>query len=705
MRKLGIFFLLAIVWFGAVFFLCPSPSISLDFRTGDEAVVRQMTNEKGHLCLEVTPKQAAANFSAMTVAGIPVFPRDWLVANVASTMPLGESEIVDFPRLFNLLPKLFLLGRITIAALPLGILFLFVAIRYGVPILGRICGRRTFLVVLFASTALSFPEPIVDSSPGLDPSWGWFLCKFAFRNVFGSDVVFTYGPLGFLLCPQVSWACVLCALAANIAFAALWIRLLLRVYGRFEAGRLVSWLLMASAAIPVSMEWRWTMLAVLHAVVPMFPSNKEDRGNKEDWALVDWCISGVLAAVISLMKFSSLTIVLGSQLFCLVAFAFRQRRNAMRAATAFVGIFFVTLGVLSALCFESFGAWGSWIRGSMATASGYNLYMVAEKPWAELLVPVLLMGVCVVAVGWRHCFLFAPILFLTVKYAWVRQTSGPLAYAVALLSEVCLLDDSRRVKRVIALGMIALFLNIALALPSALSGLADLQSVSGIKPLAFWHTLILPVTVQSSLDRSAESVERCKLPPAWRDRIGTAAVVFLPHEHAPAMADETLNVKPLPSLQLYSACHPLLDGRNADFFENHVPDFVICEIGAGSAGHFINYPRMWTALLENYECVGDNGRFVLMTRRRYRRKRPEPALAISPEISVWEKIRGVFLRNPVEYVSVENGAGKVERFQFVRGNQGWAFPLAWIPFDDADERAILSGGEGRTVAVHCRRND
>ncbi len=111
------------------------------------------------------------------------------------------------------------------------------------------------------------------------------------------------------------------------------------------------------------------------------------------------------------------------------------------------------------------------------------------------------------------------------------------------------------------------------------------------------------------------------------------------------------------------------------------------------------------ALLENYECIGDNGQFVLMTRRLYRRKRPEPALVISPEISFWEKMRGVFLRNPVEYVSVENGAGKVERSQFVRGNQGRAFPLAWIPFDDADERAILSGGEGRTVAVHCQRSE
>lgn len=145
------------------------------------------------------------------------------------------------------------------------------------------------------------------------------------------------------------------------------------------------------------------------------------------------------------------------------------------------------------------------------------------------------------------------------------------------------------------------------------------------------------------------------------------------------MADGTLDVKPLPSLQLYSACHPYLDTLNAAFFEKRIPDFVVCEMSAGGCGHFINYPRMWTALLENYESVEGNARFVLMSRRNETRVRPKPTIALLNRFTVMERLRAVFLCNPMEYAALTSEVGEQTRSQLVRGNQGVAFPLELDP--------------------------
>src|SRR5450432_918721 len=50
---------------------------------------------------------------------------------------------------------------------------------------------------------MSFSVPFESVKPGLDESWAWALNAVTQTNyIFGRDVVFTYGPLGFLMCPR-----------------------------------------------------------------------------------------------------------------------------------------------------------------------------------------------------------------------------------------------------------------------------------------------------------------------------------------------------------------------------------------------------------------------------------------------------------------------------------------------------------------------
>ncbi|MBO7721447.1 MAG: hypothetical protein J6T01_03480 [Kiritimatiellae bacterium] len=700
LKNAAVLWVFAAVWALAVWRLAPDPAVGLRFY-GDfrDAQVRQVFEQSGHFHLEVSPKSATSAISSLTIAGIPLFTRKWLETNVDPTFSLGESAIVDFPLFFDLLSRLFPIARAGVAILPAVLLLLQWLILRAIPFLVKVSGRRTFLFCLAVFTLLSLPEPVVATKPNLDPSWAWFLCRFAFTRVFGSDVVFTYGPLGFLLNPQYSWGCVIAALAANLIFAGLWVRLLLKIYRSSDCGRAAAWGLLFTLVIPVVMEWRWSMLAVLHCAAPLFTPVRDEKSSR-----VDLTVAGALAAFVGLMKFSALTVILGSHAFCLAAVLKRDGKAAM-PGFAWYGLGFVAVfSCFSFMCFASPAAWLAWVRGSLYTAAGYNLYMVSEKPIYELALPFILISAFIFTAGWRRSILFTPVLFLTAKYAWVRQSSFPLAYSTAVLAAFCLwlkaAGRRRAVACIAAVTLSTVLVKGIFILPYLLVGIGDVQAAFGLKPVSFLRTLTLPCAVRDTFARSAANLKDSALPGRWRDLIADGGVAFLPFDYGPAMVDGSLKIRPLPSLQLYSGCHPYLDGLNASFFERGAPDWVVCGFDPYWSGYFIDYPRTWKALIENYEVAEFNRDFALMRKRGGRRSPPpSQTLRYSPELRFSERLSGMVFRRPVEYAVLTRDDGCRMSFQFVRGNQGVDFPLAWVPFDKDDIIEILKGGVGRTVSL------
>src|SRR6266550_2927250 len=67
--------------------------------------------------------------------------------------------------------------------------------------------KRTFRVIYGLAIAyvclITLSVPFESVKPGLDESWAWALNAIPGANyIFGKDVVFTYGPWGFLMCPR-----------------------------------------------------------------------------------------------------------------------------------------------------------------------------------------------------------------------------------------------------------------------------------------------------------------------------------------------------------------------------------------------------------------------------------------------------------------------------------------------------------------------
>lgn len=670
---------IALFWRGTI-------PVSLLFGDGVCARVEQVSRADGGFCLRVYPREAAANFTYLTVAGLPVFPKGWLVENCRTTEPLGQSEVVDFPRLFQLLPRLFRLIRLVLAVAPLVVLVLVWIYMRLWPAVKKKDSPRMFGWVMAFVSALSMPAPVLPALPGLDASWVWFLNHYAFSRVFDEDVVFTYGPLGFLLVPELAWGNVCLALVSNLLFICLFGRLLMRIYRHSSDGRPVAWLLLLTMAFPQgTMEWRWVLLAILHVAWPTVRDDEKRFAERGDFA-----IAGALVGFLSFVKFSSLVAVCGAQLFCLALVVLQGGRKTRGVVVAY---FLTALSVFVCGAVVFFGSWTrllSWIVGSVQTASGYNLHMVAEKTSLELAIPFVVILFFSRIVGWKRTVLFSPILFCTAKYAWVRQSASPLIYISSALMVLCLVSQPFIRKRVLSFCVSGWLVCAALGVPWLLSGLAGVESVCGLNPVSFLQTVFLPRTMAEMSRRSRRALEEYRIPHKWRERIGDSSVMCFPWGYEPAMADPTLNLVPLPSLQLYSACHPALDERNADFVNGPVaPRFVVLGLSGGC--DVINYPRTWAAIFSNYSLIGRNDRYALLARLKQRRPWPQKRVQYDAGRTIAEKLVALAFRLPVEYFERGDLSGRRIRHAYVRGNQGVDFPDEWIAFGIDDVLSVLAG--------------
>lgn len=683
------------------------------------------------------------------IFGFNVFPSDWIAGSIAprgdvyaaensarkNGDPLyisscaGHDEL-DYVRFFDLLPRLFRLARFCLALAPLALLGVFLVARFVVRRAKVVDRPVVFAGVLAVFSLLSLPNPIWASSPGLDSSWTWFLSHFAWSRVFGSEVVFTYGPLGFLLHPELTLSNALAGLGLSFAFAASWAWLLWIVYSRVPNGRASAWLLLFTMLFPqMNLEWRLVVLSCLLSAIPLVLPPAEESSHRATYSLA---LAGAFLAVNSLVKFTSLTAVLGTQVFCLVWLAFRDRMQALRSVGVFAGSFSVVFAALSSFLFPSVGAVVLWVKGSLATASGYNLYMIADKSWPELLVPFAIVLVCLFRFIGKDAGLKAfaaylvasPFVFCTVKYAIVRQSSLPLMYGTVAILAMCVAVCPKMRRFAVGMGVALYVVSVVMVSPYVLSGMYT-GFPFGLNPAGIARTLRLGKSIDAARIETECNLQKWKIPNEWRHMIGGGTVLFTPSEMGPAMVANTSVVTvPLPSLQLYSSCNPYLDECNAALLAGgHSPGWVIVAAESNGCGHMINYPRFFTAMVDNYEVVSEEGALLLMKLRD-----PKPAgaaanrqlqcavsrrsvkvgewldcrelrgrsIAVEWSRTVFGKFCGLFLRSTMCYLNVRYDDDASCRFQFIPDNSAsFPFRLDCIAHDDKDVARVLKGEENR----------
>ena len=246
--------------------------------------------------------------------------------------------------------------------------------------------ERALAGVLLFIGIFSFPELPALS---LDPSWRLVLTRAFYDGLqFGRDVVFTYGPLGFLMGNTYDgshfWVLIGWQVMKSAAFAAV--------------------VLQAGERLPVVARWAG------YAAVMLFGAYFDDMLHlsivlllglwcvREDDAPGPWAtlaIGGGLA-VLSVIKFTSLLLAAGTVVVCAITLFRLTRRGSARALLGgYVGGFIL----IWLLARQSLGHVPDYLINAWRIGRGYEESMSVPAPYAALWKALMVLALVALTLG------------------------------------------------------------------------------------------------------------------------------------------------------------------------------------------------------------------------------------------------------------------------------------------------------------------
>ncbi len=474
--------------------------------------------------------------------------------------------------------------------------------------------------VVFYYAVAQWPGGHAPIDTGLDASWIYGMnVLFNAGPVFGREVSFTYGPLGFLLNP--------CAVEGNLARALFfWIAVHLAIVAllvtavrqkrNWQACGMVGLATLAHA-LGVWQEY-WAALTVgIFVLAALLLTGKRTWA----WALAAGGLAGVLAAIKLTSGAAAISILILALAFISAPIE-RKKRVAILAAAALVCVWVPIFFSF----FDGVGSFVRWIEWSAEISSGYTAAMstlgLVETLWNAL--AVALAYATFIALGAdrqrRLAAAFAFILFVAFRHGYVRQDSHSTGYyttAFAIPALLFFFAENRR-ERLAVLGLAAACLVVMVHhcnRPNsgmALNWSATWDHISLQKGLRrVGETLRLNEETER-LEKLSGSVGWSGVPPGrWPEimRADYGRVAALPWEITGLRA-AGLSWQLLPSLQLYSAYTARLDiDTSAVFARTERPKWIwLMNTSIDGRTQFSDNPETWLAIIDHYEVVAADGR-------------------------------------------------------------------------------------------------
>lgn len=442
--------------------------------------------------------------------------------------------------------------------------------------------------IFVALAFVTFPVPPPDNS--VDSSLGAVL-QFAHTHHLqhGKDVVFTYGPLGFLVFFYYS---------PHLAAVRMAVDLLL-CYGVSAGVCLVAW--------RMTPLWRVLLLTLFVWLTPNLPSRTDFVIN------TGLCFWGLLALTVSSRRLPVVVLLLA----LLAAFAALAKLSFLFSATGLLVLLASSLGfggrarmgvlLLASYALLFLAGWLAagqelgnlpvFLRNALSLVEAYNEALGFEGLW-----PVTLMGAlagCVLAMlillralasvppgtPWRRtrqallCLWALFLGFAVWKHGYVRQDHAFYFLAFAPVAGLALEVLPASNRRLLAAARV---LSLVL-LPLAVAGL----SLTHFSPLAqsiaqpfqsSWanlRVLLDPVAYQVRMETALAEQEKAAQLPQTRAVVGTSNVDVFGQSQAYALANK-LAYRPRPVFQSYVACNAALNLLNQQFHRSpRAPDYTL----------------------------------------------------------------------------------------------------------------------------------
>jgi hypothetical protein len=507
-------------------------------------------------------------------------------------------------------------------------------------------------VVIVAITFLLVPAGPTAPQRGLDTSWLAGLHVFPADGArFGPELVFTYGPLGFLSVPLEFtpgawlWSTLVFTLALGATTTTAYLLL------RRTCPRWISALVLATG-LPLlllgvdHMGWYGTPLPVLLAgLATMWATTIAAASRRTSLSVV-----GALGAFVG---FACLVKV-DAGVLCVTALALAILMNGIRVgdglwlargAAVFAGTAALVAAALWLVTGQRLADLDDWLRGSIEIVTGYASSMGVDDPdlWFEY-VAALALAVIVGAglVTSRSssreqrlavAVVLAPVIVIAFRQGFVRHTQPAFVFFTLMGFVAIALVPTVRLPWAVGLGAISLALVVT-------AGSFDVTRVDPTTraetATAVWRTLSDDSARDERTERNRDTVRaQYGFSDAFLASIGDGTVVIQPFDLMAAYAYTELDWRSLPVFQDYSAYTAALDEANADALAaSTAPDFVIRQPGLAIDGRWSRWepPRATLELACRYREVGRDHEWVLLQRGEDRCGEPQPVSTVSAEL-------------------------------------------------------------------------
>lgn len=487
------------------------------------------------------------------------------------------------------------------------------------------------LLWLFLFAAMfRFPSyPVLE----LDPSWrmalGWFFLQ---DFQWGRDIVFTYGPLGFLMGNTfwgqqfwwlVGWQAFQCA-----AFSTLFVGFARRLGGvsRFFY---FAFLLLLGVIYVDSLQ----MIVIAHLAWGLVESVDERRAKGVAWR-------SVLLAVLATIKFTNLLFAAFAVAVAAgVAIARRRRMEALQPVLWFSTAYCV----IWVLCGQDFTGIPAYLFNSLEVSIGYEAMSLPtpDAPFETGLIVAGLLLVYALVYLLSHrdrlravasLLVFSAFLFLNWKHGFVRSDGHMIGFFICALVPVAgfpaiMADpESRRwLQRALLVpaGLLCV-VGIEQALNGVVRGIAaNLQGGIWDRVYNVGHWQSYRASFDDRLRYQRETADM----PRTRAVVGDETLDVLGFEQAVALFNK-FNYLPRPAFQSYSAYTPRLAAMNLEFYASErAPAYALLRLQtlddrplAMDDAPLLNY------FLHAYEYVHTEKSWQLW----HRRKDAPPAELVAP---------------------------------------------------------------------------
>lgn len=593
----------------------------------------------------------------------------------------------------------------------------------------QLCKQYKTQILLTIYGILTFPVFYSLMQNGIDSSWSYALNKFTeFNNFkFGPDVVFTYGPLGFLYSPMyINGNFVL----ATFIYIAMWTSTMILFYKLLKKNSNNIYMILLSLFVlylggPADHADLYIQYCVLMALAVL-------------WIDMSDLFSAAFLVVATTMafffKFSIAVAIVGA--YALFMTAKMIMKEYKRIWILFLPC--VTIPISYLVYNPSLHGFLQFVKGSWEVSRGFNSAMSREYYdqyifWMFLLIIIyiVIMISQLILKKQKNFFMMlwlAPCLFMAYKHGYVRADVYHVRWGyveiLAIFSIIILLFDVdglyEEVMKKTKAGMVQASLMVSLLLAAILD-----YNNTDIEPRINLNLRIQRISealYYMTEDQYVDNLGEIQaIPDEILEVIGDSSYTSYPWEATfiEPTGDVADNFMPLPVLQMYAAYTPYLDNKTASLFNRgNAPEYIIFKFGTiDDRIPLLEAPSTWKAIHDNYflnTFYSESGCYLLQhkTNTTDRSGNVEfvqveksdivtvegySEVKIYADLTVWGKLVNVIWKIPEVRIEIEYMDGTIKEGRVLMDNLVNGITVNGLPYDYDTLYDVLLGD-----SLNCR---